>query len=435
MKRLLSGWLLCLSLLYMGPLFGQNLTISPYSRYAIGDIASRASARNVAMGGIGAAADNYFSLNLQNPAGYADLIFTTMEVSAFGQETLVRNNNAENGTQFTAGLQNIAFGFPARKGPVLVFGFAPFSSVGYQLVNNRTIPVDTTEFIEETRYEGEGGMNQAFIGIGGKLLNKKLRLGLNAQFRFGNTQYRTINRLLVTDSIASPFYQPVTAIEDVYARAFVLQPGVIFHDTLSREKNIIYRIGATADFTLGGTGDRFTQYSNGSILDTLNGQETGDITFPARFTGGFLISKPAYWSIGMDVEFQDWAGFTYFSDSSILQPEFRVALGGEWTPNPASFKYGQRINYRFGAYYQQSYITFDGSRVNDAGISLGIGLPAGRKGNNRFNQGRAASRVNFAVELGRRGSLASEQPLEELYARFRLGISLNDTWFIKRVVD
>ncbi|MEL7191312.1 MAG: hypothetical protein AAFO96_02660, partial [Bacteroidota bacterium] len=62
-------------------------------------------------------------------------------------------------------------------------------------------------------------------------------------------------------------------------------------------------------------------------------------------------------------------------------------------------------------------------------------LPTGRSGNNRFNRGRSSSRLNLSFELGRRGSLAAGFPVEENYARIRLGINLNERWFVRRVVD
>lgn len=433
MKRFLFLGLLWLANWLMSShLMAQSLTISPYSRYAIGDIFLPNTTRNVSMGGVGAATANYFSINMINPAGYADLRYTTMDVSAFGQLTQVRTGVGES-DQFTAGFQNIAFGFTGRRGPTLVFGFAPFSTVGYELRNLRPVQIDTTSFTEETRYAGEGGLNQVFIGMGHRFLKNRLRVGANFQFRFGNTRYNTLNRLLINDTLPSASYQPISTVEDTYARTLVGQFGLIYEDTINREENVLFRIGGVADLSLAADGDRFRRYSNGLQSDSLGELQEQGISFPPRFTGGITLLRPGYWSISLDGVYQDWRALQYFGDSSVLQPEIRIALGSEWTPNPVAFRYFKRINYRLGFYYQQTYIAFEGQSVPDYGISLGMGIPASRKGNNRFNQGRAASRVNFSVELGRRGT--GELPLEELYARFRLGLTINDTWFIKRVVD
>ena len=433
MNRLLLLGLLWLSSLGLAHVaYAQGLTVSPYSRYAIGDIFQATSTRNAAMAGIGAATANYASLNLINPAGYADLRFTTMDVSAFGQLTRIRTSQGLS-DQFTAGFQNIAFGFSNRKGPTIAFGFAPFSTVGYELRNLQDVRIDTDTLIEETRYRGEGGLNQVFLGVGYRFWKNRLRVGANFQFRFGNTRYSTLNRLLVNDTLPLASFQPISTVEDLYARTLVGQFGLIYEDTLNRAQNVLIRLGGVADLSLNAGGDRFRPYSNGLATDTIGGVEQEGITFPPRFTGGVTVARPGYWSIGLDVTYQNWEQLQYFGDSSVLEPELRIALGSEWTPNPTAFRYLKRINYRAGLYYQQTYITFDGEQVPDYGLTLGIGLPASRKGNNRFNQGRAASRINFSVELGRRGT--GTLPLEELYARFRLGLTINDTWFIERVVD
>ncbi|MEO1452047.1 MAG: hypothetical protein AAFV07_21120, partial [Bacteroidota bacterium] len=107
--------------------FAQNLTLSPYSRYAIGDIFSSSSVRNASMGGIGVATDNFFSINRVNPASYADIAFTTMDVSAFFQFNQLRTDEST-ATPFNGGLHDAAFAFSNNKAPVIAFGFAPYSS-------------------------------------------------------------------------------------------------------------------------------------------------------------------------------------------------------------------------------------------------------------------------------------------------------------------
>ncbi|MEM9986220.1 MAG: hypothetical protein AAF804_14100 [Bacteroidota bacterium] len=426
---------LLLGCLTYNALQAQTLTVSPYSRYAIGDIFNGATARNAAMGGIGIASDNYFSLNFLNPAGYADLIFTTMDVAAFGQLTQV-NTATQDANQFTGGFQNLAFGFPPNKGPKLAFGFTPYSTVGYDVLDRRNRFLQDTIFTQETNYRGEGGLNQLFIGTGGALFKKKLRLGANAFFRFGNTRYEWENRLLQGDSLTAttPIFQGNSVTEDLYVTAFATQLGLIYQDTLNRTKQILMRVGGTAEFTLSSSADRFTVFNNGFVEDSLSGREFGDIVFPAKFGGGLTINRPGYWSVGADFTYQDWSQFSAFDEPGGLNSEWRAAIGGEFAPDPQAFKYLKRTKYRAGAYYQQSYLQFTDEPVLDYGVTLGIGLPSGLKGNNRFNRGRAASRINIAVELGRRGNNTT-LPLQELYARFRLGVNINDTWFIKRVVD
>lgn len=416
-------------------LSAQTLTISPYSRYAIGDIFNNVSTRHAGMGGVSIATDSYFNINFQNPAGYADLLFTTMDVSAFGQLYGVRTGT-QNSTQFTGGFQNLAFGFPPNKGPKLVIGFSPYSTVGYEITDRKNLYFQDTTFTQETIYSGEGGMNQLFIGLGQDMFRHKLRLGISGAARFGNTQYNWTNQLLEGDSLTSTvgIYQPTSITQDIYARALAVQGGFIYQDTLNKASTILFRIGGTAEYTIGSSADRFTTFNNSYVEDSLSGMEFGEIVFPPKFGGGISINRPGFWTIGADFQYQDWSLFQTFGENAGLSPEYKFSLGSEFAPDPTSLNYMKRIQYRVGAYYQQSYIQFAGQPVLDYGITMGIGLPSSAQGNNRFNRGRSVSRINLSVELGRRGN-TNELPMEELYARFRLGVNINDTWFIKRVVD
>ncbi|MEL6673673.1 MAG: hypothetical protein AAFR61_15820 [Bacteroidota bacterium] len=433
MKRLLIGF--CIVIFSLPALKAQELTLNPYSRYALGDILSATTTRNAAMGGVGVATDNYFSINPINPATYADMLFTTMDFTTFGHFVQLRTDD-QTENQVTAGFQNLAFAFPSTNKFVLTMGFTPYSAVGYEVQTLSPVKVEDTTVIERTIYSAKGGLNQAFIGGATRLLKQRLRIGANLKYAFGNTQYLWNSQLLTPDSNqVIPAFNPVSVTEDAFIRGFSGQIGIIYEDTINRAKNRLFRIGATTEYALNMGGDRFTTFSTGFIDDTLRTQETGDVVVPPSFALGILINQPGEWSIAADFTYQDWSQFTYFSDDIILGRQVKISGGAEWIPNIESPKYLNRMDYRIGGYWRQSYITFDGVAVNDYGVTVGIGLPAGLKGNSRFNRGRSVSRVNISGEFGRQGSLASGLPLESLYARVRLGVTLNDRWFIRRVVD
>ena len=429
--------IICVQACFVSHIFSQELTLSPYSRYAIGDIVSSSSTRNAAMGGLSVATDNYFSINRANPASYADMYFTTMDVSVFGQFSGLKTNTSE-ANQFTAGFQNVAFGFPSNNNFVLTMGFSPYSAVGYNIKDLDQVQLGDTTYTQETNYEAEGGLNQAFIGGAWRLMQRRLRVGANAQYIFGNTKYFWETFLREADSsFIIPQFRRITATEDVFVKGLSGQVGLIYEDTVNAENLTLFRVGATADFALNVNGDRFLAYSNNdnSTVDTLGQRTEGSVNIPPKFGIGFMINRPGHWSLGTDVTYQDWSGFTYFTETPDLGKEIRASIGGEWTPDFQSLKYYNRINYRAGAFYRQSYITIGSQSVSEYGVTLGFALPSGLKGNTRQNQGRAASRVNVSAEFGRRGSLNDVQQLSEIYARIRIGITVNDRWFIRRVVD
>ena len=419
--------LLVITVFFVGQLIGQELTLSPYSRYGVGDILLSPSSRNIAMGGLGVAVDNHFSINPTNPASYGDAYFTTWDIAGFGQfSNLSTEDNKED--QFSAGFQNIGFIFPSNSPFVLAMGFSPYSAVGYNIIADTEIVQGGETLTSRIEYEGSGGLNQLYLGGAYKLLNGKLKLGAQANYIFGITQYNR-SASFVDNNL---FTSGVTIDEEIFLAGISGKAGIIFTDSLGSSGSMI-RLGGLVDFNTSLSGDRRFVTGNIGFRDTLI-DERGNANIPARYGVGIHFAKVANYSVGVDFTYQNWENFESISTSTSLGEEWKVALGGEWVPNFSSPKYHNRIAYRMGAYYRQSYITFNDEPVNDIGVTFGIGLPPGQSGTNQFNQSRLYSRFNFSFALGRRGNL-NAQPLEELYARLQIGISLNDRWFIKRVVD
>lgn len=410
-------------------LFAQELTLSPYSRYGVGDIFNTSSTRNAAMGGIGVATDNYFTVNRINPASYADMLFTTLDISGFGQYSQLRTRtDSEN--QVTSGFQNLSLGFPTNKKLALAIGFSPYSAVGYNISAQRQVMLRDTLNTEVTSYQGQGGLNQAFIGMASRMLKNRLRLGANLHYSFGNTNYSR-EALLLTDAANS---QPVLVQEDIFVGGLGWQAGFIFADTVVKKKNIVFRVGGMVDYTTQLKGSRLIVLDNDRIVDTLL-NEDGFIRLPSQYGAGLMLHRPGSWSLGADVIYQDWADLEYFSDTPSLGAETRFSVGGEWIPEFDGRSYLKRIRYRLGGYYRESYISVNEEKVTDTGFTFGLGFPASLKGSSRFELGRSSSQINLAFLVGKRGSLSANLPLEEFYVRMRVGINLNDRWFIRRVMD
>jgi len=419
--------------------YAQQLTRSPYSRYGIGEVLTSNTARNAAMGGIGIASDNYFTVNRLNPASYGDLIFTVMDISAFGQYSTLRTDTEEE-DEISAGFQHIFFGFPANRNLAFAFGFAPYSVVGYDINTQFEIPYADTLQTASVNYLGDGGVNQAFVGVATKVWNQRVRLGANLAYSFGNTRYRRLS-FVENDFVSDINTLSINFSEEVFVGGFSGQLGVIYLDTLAKPQNrpnILLRIGATADynFDLTGTRERILngQSTISFVTDTLVNSD-GLISLPTKYGLGVNIGQYGRWTLGADFTYQDWDSFSYFGETPDLSREIQVGVGGEWIPNIESFNYFSRINYRAGFFYKSSYIQFNNEPIPDLGFTFGFALPSAPDAMDRLNPGRTTSQIHFSFTLGRRGALNSELPLEELYARVRLGVTLNDVWFRRRTVD
>lgn len=447
MIRIFTAWILALVAL-TGSSFAQTITLSPYSRYGVGDFFQNTSARNMAMGDLSIATTHYASINRLNPASYADLLYSTIDVSGFAQQSIL-SNGTDTEEQFTAGFQNVAFGFPSNTGPVVVFGFAPYTGVGYDVSREDSLVGDDETLRYLRSYSGEGGINQAFIGMGWGAMEGRLKLGINGYYNFGSLRY---NGSVSFGNSDLGTVVPVSTEEIVYLYGGGFQLGAIYADTLAgkragtlrgdrRAPVTLLRIGANLDYSLGLDGDRVRQFSTLYIQqgDTIPGEtgekvEFGGSDIPPRFGGGISLIKPGYWELSAEASFQDLSRFTYFGANGNLQSGMKVAVGGEWIPK-LDGKYLQRIAYRAGAYYDRGYLQVADQTVADRGFSIGFGLPASTKGTSLFNRERAYSRINLGFAIGQRGSISSGQPIDELYLRARVGLTISERWFRRYKVD
>lgn len=420
----------------------QSLTQSPYSRYGIGELFTYNNTRNTAMGGIGIGSTSVTSVCRLNPASYMDLKRTTLDVSGFANFSSLKTKETEKeaaqATKHTVGFRDVSFLFPSNKNAAIAFGFAPYSALGYTISNNDSIFDGDSLVASQINYGSRGGLNQAYAGGAMSFLKGKLRAGANLYFSFGNIQYEW-TALPITYGAHLAKVNRTT-----YMRGVGTQLGLQYQDTLKssadKENLVLFRVGATADIPINMNYDRLTTFnstsslSSAGIMDTVGAVVKGKFALPIKSGLGFEISKPMRWSAGADFIMQNWKSV----DSAAIDKrfslgnDFRIGVGGEWTPNWKNDNYFKRINYRGGAYYNSTYLNYNGTAIKDMGVTLGVGLPMSKNKalSTMFNSGK----FNLSVELGQRGSLGAT-PLSEKYAKIRMGLTINELWFVRRKVD
>lgn len=417
----------------------QNLTLSPYSRYGIGDVFSYSNVRSAGMGGVGIGTSTVFTPNRYNPASYSDFFLTTnrtrntlrrttLDISGFANVNQLTTEKGK-GIQSTAGFRDLTFVFPTNKKLAIAMGFAPYSAVGYQVRDTfRTrIDNDTVNVLSIIEYQGRGGLNQAFIGGATSFWGHRIRTGANLYYAFGNVQNEWSSYLFYSGAV-----QTITTRNSHMTGVGALV-GIQYQDTLKRDSingSTILRIGLITDYSVTMKAARTTIYG-GNVLDTLGAEISTKINVPTKYGIGFELSKPLKWYIAGDVLYQSWKNFQYFNDNIVYGTDLQAGLGGEYTPNMLGDKYLQRISFRGGAYFHKTYLSYNEKSLTDKGVSLGVGIPMSR-GKQAYSE--YIGRFNLGVELGQRGSLGS-QPLSELYSRVRFGVSISERWFVRRVVD
>lgn len=217
-------------------------------------------------------------------------------------------------------------------------------------------------------------------------------------------------------------------------KAALLEEKVLIEEgkrkgTSMKTKSYVVRLGATLDPGANLKGSRLTRYNNGAIGDTLV-NEDGTVGLPMKAGFGFTISRPNNWLIGADVVLQDWSKFSFFGDASNLKSSLKINVGGEWTPEIGSNKFARKMSYRLGGFYNSTFLTVAGQDIKEVGVTAGFGIPIGY-----FNSlGPSYSRINIGLIASRRGTLENNL-LQEMTLQLRLGVNLNDIWFIKRRIN
>jgi hypothetical protein len=108
----------------------------------------------------------------------------------------------------------------------------------------------------------------------------------------------------------------------------------------------------------------------------------------------------------------------------------RLSVGGMYIPNYESItSYWKRIAYRAGFRQETSGVIVNSVPLEETGISFGVSLPLG--GFYSATNVSGYSNLNVGLELGQRGVDTGGLVKESFWA-IRVGLSLNDLWFIKR---
>jgi len=405
----------------------QTATQTPYSAFGIGDLTEQTLSRNSSMGKIGVGSFNRASLGSGNPASYTDLSLTTFDLAGYAQGTSLRSNGASS-NQITGSVQGIALGFPSQKHVAFCFGAAPYSSVGYSILQNQTVQNDTGSIPYTSTRQGSGGVNKAFIGAAYKL--GRLSVGMNINYFFGsiNDSWRT---LLYSTSTAVPTNPYPNSGEIIVERKSLLNGisasfGINYTDTLS--KKWLWRIGMAYDL---GSSLHIRQHetyqtleNNVLVVDTAYYGLRSTTRLPANYSVGLGLELPNKFSFGADFSYQDWTGFHFTEHDSTLHAGWKIKVGGEYIPNYRSDKYYKWIAYRAGFFYQQTPLSLQQQPVVMYGMTMGVGIPLRRQ----------LSRINVGVELQNRGT-PSSPTIQELSCRFVVGVSFTEKWFMHRKYD
>lgn len=429
-KKLLSNLFVLLALVPFA-VSGQSTLRTPYSQRGVGELQPNVFASQQAMGGVAVGMRMPNLINMANPAS-----LTAQDTNSFVFDVGViykasqYEMNGQTANHFTSNINHIAASFPILAHRWFSsISLLPYSKMGYTY-DRKTNYVPYTP--ENKTYEGTGGLTR-FNWSNGFILSKNVSIGVSASYLFGNlTKTNTINYPFESNGLTN------TVKKASKVGGFYFNYGAQYY-TKNEDDNFV--IGATfqnqwkvkADYTE----EYFKTYNvvNYTVLDQYNrptsytiedtlykSKKKSNILLPTSYALGASWNHKNIWIVGIDANFENWSQSKIMDEDPNLKDKMSINVGAQFTPNPRSYtSYFSRVHYRVGGYYNQSELELRGQRINDYGVSAGLGLPF-------FG---TASTFNVNYQYGMKGT-TSNGLLSERYSYISFGFSFYDIWFIKR---
>ena len=392
-------------------LIAQNNTNSPYTRYGFGSIADRSFGAGRSMGGVGYGLRSSRQINPMNPASYSSMDSMTFLFDAGASihrswyDDGINKQNDINGN-----FEYVAMQFPVWRNIAMSVGILPYSYVGYDF---NAVSTNENNLTYSEHFSGTGGLNEVYLGLSIDIWKKRLALGANVSYMFGNIKHET------------------AASVSVYTRKKVevynlkYDFGLQYTHPLSKTERLTLGLAYSPKLKLKTTAyDLESTSSDFSTLEKADTISNQGFHIPNIYGLGVSYTKDYKMVLAADVSLQEWSNAQFYGKSDEFKNRLKVALGGEYIPDNFTRSYLKRVRYRAGLHYSNSYLKIKGSSYDEYGATLGVGFPM--LDNRSF--------VNASVEYVK-VSPNSKMLIDEQYLRLSISYTFNEYWFFKRKVD
>lgn len=401
-------WVLALTL----QVNAQNNTNSPYTRLGYGRLEDLGFSTTQSMGGVAYGLRSRISMNPANPASNSSVDSTSF-LFEFGVSGLYSNfsSGANSVNTFTSNVDYLAFQFPLTKWMGMSAGLIPYSFVGYKYNTSDSIAPTLTQ---AQSFYGTGGISQAYVGIAATAW-KRLSLGVNMYYMYGSMNHvRTMSA--ISSSITT---YTTTQTSDLYVKNINFRYGLQYQETFGRHS---FCIGLVYDHLSKLNGD-FTQITTGVVNDTIS-SDSLKFDIPSLYGGGLTYTYDNRLTVGADYTFQEFSKARYYGKTDTLTNRYKISLGGEYIHKPNGNKYVDRMRWRLGANYSNSYTTFNTIGTRTIAVTCGVGFP--------LRTTKTMVNVNFEY-----GNIGAQQKalLSENYLKIGINLTLNEVWFFKQRIQ
>ena len=391
---------------------------SAYSLMGLGDIRYVPGARAAGTGyaGLGLAAPQY--INGASPATWFKIDRTRLEGSA-----LYEGFNSSDGlmSRYLARLDFhgalLAIPISISDGIVFVGGFVPFSNINYDTYTHASYArtgTDTVNLDYRMHHVGVGGITKGLVGLSWSPA-PTLSVGASVNYLFGTltssvqqipTQTGfaggTVSNNQTTSGICFTGGVLVSTMGGIAEALRPLSLGIV----LTTKANLHTVDDVTREYTL----ERDT-----------SGQKLGRMAVPFSFGAGIGYQASERWILAADYTAQPWAEADFEGSSPAgIRNSYRIAVGAERAgAKEATAGWLDRIAYRLGFTYHQTYYILNNTPINEWGITAGLAFPLS-----------GDSRINVAAEYGSRGDAGNGLIRDRIF-RMTFSLNISDLWFVR----
>ena len=420
MKGIKNYFLVILIFSYFSTI-SQTNTGSPYSLNELGEINFTGNVSYQSMGGIDASIDS-IEFNVNNPSSLAKIKTTNYLIGTFYKSSSLSNNSLKENIK-TSNVNYIAIGIPVKNFG-FGFGVLPYSSVGFNL--QTTEEYNDANSINQRLFGADGNINKAFLSVGIPFL-KYVSLGASANYNFGKFNYERFNLM---DGVNYGVFS--NSSSEIKGFTYNFSSNLLIPLKNDLTLSILYSLYPEGELDSYNIASLYTSNATSITLESLGdfvdidldsrGLENTKLPVPKKSIYSIGLEKKNSWFFGAQYENKLSSGFenVFLNIKNVTYRDANsISFGGYFIPDSSSLvSYWKRIKYRFGIKNDKKSIIVNNLPINQFSLNLGLGLPIA-----------GLSKANLGLEIGKIGN---DDLIKENYFSLRLGLSLNDVWFIKR---
>lgn len=411
-----------------------NGSNSSYSRFGLGTINDQSSSFNKGMGGVGKAIRISNRINTSNPASYSSIDSLTMIID--GGMSLSAGRFKSGDARIKA--NNCSFdyvnaGFRLRKGLGFSIGMLPLTTIGYSFATSQKVTNDfssTQPITSHSSYSGEGGLHQIYMGLGWNPF-ADFSIGANVSYVWGNYTH-TLSQTFDENGTISSNYSGLNSTHDAEIKTYKIDLGVQYPIILDDQNRLT--IGATAGLGHNIKGEASLVRYN-TVGDSISIVADDAFDLPYTMGAGLAWEHSGKLLVAADYTYEKWGscktpqmetegGLSYTAKEGAYLNRSKFAAGAQYTPDPLSNNFLNRVQYRFGAHYSTPYLKVNGQDgPSEYGLTAGVGLPI----SNNINRGPMA---NISLQWMRRDPKVGSMITED-YFIVSIGITFAEAWFMK----